>query len=389
MKNNSASRLSPGARIALLSVSWLSAIALTALTPVLAQISHHFAATPGADAVIRGLVTSVGMAMIVGAPAAGFLSERFGERAVLLWSLPLFALSGCLGFVLENPWVLLASRVVLGLTVGAGGVAAAALLANGVPDADRNRWLGYFTLSGMVGGLLFTPLSGWLGAMNWRFVFPIHLVAFLMLGAVAMRVSTGARISPAVPKQARPQDAFPWGILILGICCGAGVSSIIAYLPFLFREMGFGDPRQVATALTLGILGSAVTSFLFGWVRRRLDVVPVFAIGFLLVGLGVGLICGTRAYELHALGMFLAGLGNGLVTPNLYAVATSAPPERRARRLGMARAGYFGAPLVAQLPLEPIAATHGPIGVMVAITAFALLMIGVVFLGRQRLVAPA
>jgi MFS family permease len=389
IKDGSHSLLSLAARLALLLIGWLSAIALTTLTPVLAQISAHFADTPGADAVIRGLVTSVGAAMIVGAPAGGFLSERFGERAVLLWSLPLFAVAGGAGLLLDDPWALLVSRVLLGLSVGAAGVAAAALLANGVADADRNRWLGYFTLSGMLAGVLFTPISGLLGSIHWRYVFPIHLIAIPMLCAIWILVRPAQKSVSSQHAQERQHSTFPWGIVILGMACGVAASGLIAYLPFLFSEMGFGDPKKVATALTSGILGSAITAFFFGAVRRRLDVVPVFAIGFLLVAIGVGVICATRAYELHSVGMFLAGLGNGLLTPNLYAVATSTSPDQRARRLGLARAGYFGAPLVAQLPFEPLAATHGALGVMFAIAGFAIVMIGVVFLSRNRLAAPA
>ncbi len=387
-KDGAQSLLGLAAKLALLLIGWLSAIALTTLTPVLAQISAHFAATPGADAVIRGLVTSVGAAMIVGAPAGGFLSERFGERAVLLWSLPLFALAGGAGLFLDDPWALLVSRVMLGLSVGAAGVAAAALLANGVADEDRNRWLGYFTLSGMLAGVLFTPISGMLGSIHWRYVFPIHLIAIPMLCAIWILVRPAGRASSGQRQQDRQRNAFPWGIVILGMACGVAASGLIAYLPFLFSEMGFGEPKKVATALTSGILGSAVTAFFFGAVRRCLAAVPVFVIGFLLVAIGVGVICLTRAYELHSIGMFFAGLGNGLLTPNLYAVATSTSPDQRARRLGLARAGYFGAPLVAQIPFEPLAAAHGAFGVMFAITAFAIFMMGAILLGRHRLAAP-
>lgn len=375
-----------GALFSLLLIPTLSTVGVGALSPVLSQISDHFRDTPGADIVVRSLVTSLGGAMMVGASAAGFLAERFGERQILLWSLLLFAVFGMAGMFLDDPWTLLLSRVGVGLAIGAAGVMAITLISNGVSDDGRHRWLGFYSVAGTVGAVAVMPVAGLLGAISWRLIFPLHLLALPMLALCALLIGKTSKASRAAATQGKG-SAFPIGMLMLGLACGMVISTVPAYLPFHFREFGEHRPDRIAAAITASVAAAGVVSLAYGWIRRHLGAADVFALGFLAMGLGLSVVAWGRSVESAVVGMSLSGIGIGLLGPNIFAVAANAEPERRARRVGMARAGFFGAPLLAQLPLEPVAITHGADGVLFVLAAFAMTMIVVVMLGRRSLAA--
>ena len=81
--------------------------------------------------------------------------------------------------------------------------------------------------------------------------------------------------------------------------------------------------------------------------------------------------------------IFLSGVGGGLAGPNLVAWAAHCSPEQRPIRTGWARAGLFAAPLLIQVPMEPVVQGFGGRGALFAIAAFALLMVPVFLLYRR------
>ena len=81
--------------------------------------------------------------------------------------------------------------------------------------------------------------------------------------------------------------------------------------------------------------------------------------------------------------IFFAGVGGGFAGPNLVAWSANCPAEQRAIRTGWARAGIFGAPLLIQIPLEPVVQGFGGRGALLAIAAFAAVMIPVYLLNRR------
>ncbi|WCT73991.1 MFS transporter [Sphingomonas naphthae] len=376
-----------GGRISLVLVGGLIVIGFSSLVPVLPKISAHFADTPGAGTIVRAMITALGGAMAIGAPIGGLLAERFGERRLLLVALATFALAGIAGMVIDDLWLLLASRIVVGLALATCGVTAIATLANGVPDAERPRWLGFSSMFGNLATLGVMPVAVMLGAMDWRLVFTLHLAALPILLLILTLVP-----APPVARTVTARvegGGFPWAMLGLGLVCGGVATTLPAYLPFHFTEIGESNPRYPALAIMALTLGAGTLSFAYGWVRRFAGPAKIFVGGFLIVGLALLLVIAGHSVTTTLIGTTLLGVGVGLLSPNLFAVAAADLPERRARRIGLARAGYFGAALLAQIPLEPVAARYGAQGAFVALAGFAFAMALVMLAGRARLAPPA
>ena len=124
-------------------------------------------------------------------------STMIGTRALLIGSLLVFAAAGTVCYVLGNVMALLAARILVGLANAAIGVASITVLVELVPPEKRNRWIGFYAVSSTLGGLILIALAGKVGAIAWRYVFLLHLVALPMALLVAMVMACLLMAGPA------------------------------------------------------------------------------------------------------------------------------------------------------------------------------------------------
>src|SRR5579862_3287422 len=108
--------LRPSGRMALLFAGILSSFAQGGLTPVLPAIAAHFSTYPAAGFFTRLLVSSIAAMIVLGAPFVGAIADRIGLRRIMLLSMLIYAIAGCAGFFINNLYLLLATRIFVGLT---------------------------------------------------------------------------------------------------------------------------------------------------------------------------------------------------------------------------------------------------------------------------------
>lgn len=385
--------LSIAARLGLLATVPLSGMAQSGLTPILPKLSEHFAAIPNADAVVRLALSGLSFAMIAGALLGGVAGDRFGQRRVLLWCLFAYAIAGSAGFFLDNLYLIIGSRLVLGVANAAAGIMIGALFTTRIGPQTREKWLGFIMVAGTLGAILLFGVVGVVAKLDWRYVFLLHAVAVpiaLLVMATLPASDTPVKVArQATPAKSGTPGSLPIGITLIGIACGAASVGYMAFLPFHLKDVGAGEPEKVAGALMVSGLAGAAVSFCYGWIRKKLSIVQVFMLGFVVVAVGLFVVGMMTSYVPILAGLATVGGGVGLIGPNLFsASAVAAPPERRARYIGFARAGMYAGPLVAQLPLEPIAKYAAASGVLFALAGFAIAMVVIVAFCRQLFMPP-
>jgi MFS family permease len=342
----------------------VNALAFTALIPVLPAITAYFAATQGAAALTRGLVTVMSVALVFGAPVAGYTVERFGVRPVLLTAITIFTVAGVSGFVIDNLWLLLASRTLLGFADAFIGTLMVTLISARLTPLARDRWIGWFTAMGAIGALTFIPLSGAIAQLGWRYVFLLYGVGavILMFAMLALRdeVSRPARAArPAASGPSLPR-AIPFGLIALGIAAGAIENTTHLFLPFHLHALGESEPARIAQAVLPIALGGTLSAFLYGRLRTRFPIGSTFILAFLAGGAALIWIGFSQSYGMILMAAGCLGLGVGLLAPNVNAyAAVRGDPLHRARNIGFARGAFFAGAPIAQLLLEPVSAAAG------------------------------
>jgi MFS family permease len=357
--------LSLAACISLILVTPLSGMAQAGLTPVLPEISLHFAAQPHADVLVRMMVSGLSFMMILGSLCAALLAERVGRRRLLVASLAVFAVAGTLGAFIDNLYLLVVSRLMVGILAAIEGVIVTALFTTSLPPKRSNRWLGFYVTAGTLGAIGVLILAGRWGAADWRNVFLLHLFALPVIVALLVTLPPQPRQAatkePPVAVASAHKGRFPWTMSIFGAFIGGVTGLPLVFLPFHMAAIGDSDPQHVALALISSATAGGLVALAFGWIRARLSLANISILAFALFCFAMLIVVTARDVVAIVGGMMLFGTGMGLINPNFYAVvASTSEPERRTQVLGVTRAVFAAAPLFCQLMLEPAGHHWGP-----------------------------
>jgi sugar porter (SP) family MFS transporter len=125
---------------------------------------------------------------VLGAGAAGALSDRFGRKKILLLSALIFAVSSVATALPDGLSTFVAARLAAGVAIGIASMLAPLYIAEVSPAAIRGRLVSMNQLAIML-GILISYLAGWalagLGAESWRWMFAVAAIpSLLFFGAL-------------------------------------------------------------------------------------------------------------------------------------------------------------------------------------------------------------
>jgi MFS family permease len=132
---------------------------------LLIPIGHDLHLTEAEEAVLLGAALG---ASGIGGILFGYVSDRYGRKRAMMWTICLYSLGTALTAFATGPASLLLFRLLTGLGVGGEWAVGHALLAESVPPRMRGRAAALLQAGEPVGvglaaviGLLVTPLVGW------------------------------------------------------------------------------------------------------------------------------------------------------------------------------------------------------------------------------------
>ncbi|EGJ20646.1 Bcr/CflA subfamily drug resistance transporter [Cereibacter sphaeroides WS8N] len=344
-------RRSPPHILTLVMLTGLAALAMNIFLPSLPGMSAWF------DAPYQLLQLSVALYLGLSAllqVAVGPISDRFGRRNVILWSLGLF-LAATVGTLLApTAEVFLVFRMAQAV-IAAGMVLSRAVVRDMVPDEQAASMIGYVTMGMSLVPMIGPVIGGMLDeAFGWQANFTLLLVLGLLVTALVWAdlgetseirpVSFGAQLRqyPALLGSQR----F-WGYVL---CAAFASGCFFAYLggaPFVGTEIFHLSSSQVGLYFSAPAIGYALGNFLSGRFSIRMGMNRMVLWGTVATTLGLAiLMAGTLAGLHHPLfffGMMTAvGLGNGMVLPNANAGMLSIHPQLAGTASGLGGAIMIG-----------------------------------------------
>lgn len=368
----------------------LAAMAMTAITVVLPLMQKNLAHTDTDTMLVKQMIGGVSLAMMIGAPLGGYLADRLGTRPMLLASTLLYGLAGTAGLWLSDLWLLLISRLLLGLGTACIQVVGMALINTRLAGNDRAKWMGLYVSIATLSTLVINPVAGALGEIGWRWPFALYAIAlalFLILlpgGSNAERAESQAAARPAVSGLL---SNFPWHYLPLSLLIGALTYVPAIYGPFLLREEAGLGPGGIAAVLTGMAAIGATTAILYGRARRSISVHTAFAASFVLCGVGTMIAGLAGTLEGIVLGMALHAIGTAWLVPNIMtSLGSKVDNTLQARAAGLVKSAHFLAAPVFVVLVEPVAREYGAASAMLVAAACALVML--VAIGARSLTGP-
>lgn len=380
---HSGSSVGWGERIIMLLGGLPAALALMALASVLPKIDTALAHNPHDSFLVKQLIGAVGLSMVVGAPAAGFLVHRLGLRNLLVAALIIYIAAGTSGLYVDDLPVLLATRLCLGLAAAAFQIMSMTLINVRLESTERASWMGRHIGCAMIGTLFLHPLAGLLGDLSWRGPFALYALGLLLLPAAlqAKRALLDKNPAEKLTRDAPPQTSilrsnFPWHYLLLAILLGGVAYLPMVYAPYLLRQNGVTSSTVMSLVLTADSVAGAAMAMLFGRARRRFSHYGAFAIS--LACSGCGALIAATAGNLPGVigGLLFFGLGIGWFTPNLMtALAARVTPYHQASAAGLVKSAFFLSSPVFITIAEPISRKYGPVGALLLIAALSFVLL--------------
>lgn len=311
----------------LVSANAVIAIGYGVVAPVLPQYARNFGVSIAAATFV---VTAFAIMRLVGAPPAGLLIQRFGERRIYISGLLIVALSTAACAFAETYWQLLVFRSLGGLGSAMFSVSSFGLMIRISPPDARGRVSGLFTSAFLVGSVSGPVLGALTVGLGLAMPFIIYGVALLIAAAVifiSLRHSALATpdvsAEPAISVGTALRNRAYRAALLSNFATGWSAFGLrISLVPLFIVEVLDRGPGWAGLALATFAVGNVAvvipSGYLSDRVGRRIPLLiglPVAAAATVLVGF-------TSSLPLFLVAALITGAATGIfISPQQAAVA--------------------------------------------------------------------
>lgn len=350
MKINTTNKAGKGPLGFIFTVVLLDVMGLGLLFPVQAYIVRQYSQEALMVAMIPVLYAG---AQFFAAPLLGKLSDRFGRRPVILYSITAAAFGYFLFGIGGALWVLFLSRVIDGFGAGSASTAGA-YVADVTPPQDRAKNYGLIGMAFGLGFILGPTLGGLLSQISLN--APAYAAGILSLLAAVVGFFILPESLPKEKRETKPlrlADLNPFASIfdmlrrptVGGLLLAQALFFFVFngnnnMLPVFMIEKFTAQPWQVAMLFaTGGIVMAIMQGALVGPLVKRFSEKPLTINSLLLQALAaIGVVAVPALWMLYPVSV-LNSIGTGLVWPTFGALlANSVSSEEQGRVSGVSTA---------------------------------------------------
>ena len=350
MKTYTVNTARKGALGFIFTVVLLDVMGLGLLMPIQAYIVRQYSQEAIMVAMIPVLYAS---AQFFAAPLLGKLSDRFGRRPVILYSITASAFGYFLFGIGGALWVLFLSRLIDGFGAGSASTAGA-YVADVTPPQDRAKNYGLLGMAFGLGFILGPTLGGLLSQISLN--APAYAAGVLSLLAAILGFLILPESLPREKRETKPlrlADLNPFASILEMLRRRTVGSLLIAQCLFFFVFNGNNNmlpvfmiekfttqPWQVAMLFaTGGIVMAIMQGALVGPLVKRFGEKPLAAHSLVVQALAaIGIVTVPALWMLYPVSV-LNSIGTGLVWPTLGALlANNVSSEEQGRISGVSTA---------------------------------------------------
>ena len=299
---------------------------------IIIPLLPFYAETFGASPLVIGLLFAVfSLCQLVAAPALGDLSDRYGRRPVLIFSLAGTVVSFVMLALAHSVLMLFLARIVDGLS-GGNISTARAYVADVTEPKDRARAYGLIGAAFGLGFILGPALSGLLAHISYT--APIWAAAALTAAATLM----ASLWLPETVHRAAAGTGMPFRNLA-AMMKRPGLRRVLA-IDFLYwlsfavfqttfglfaaRRFGFDAAQTGYFFAAFGVLGAVVQGFCIRPIVRRFGDKPTFIAGLICAAVGLVGASVAPSVPLFAAALIPLAFGIGFGHPTVSSLVSRA-----------------------------------------------------------------
>ncbi|HNS16936.1 MAG TPA: MFS transporter [Bacteroidales bacterium] len=371
---------------------------LILFTFLLIPISREYGFT---DLQMSYILGSTLAATAIGGVIFGILSDRFGRKAVLQWTILTYSLGTFFSGLAGSFWFLMIFRVVTGLGVGGEWATGQTFVGETFPAKVRGRYCAYMQTGAPLGIALASIVGGFISPIiGWRACFFISILPALMVVYIRRSLpesdlwmqkkriqkqlsETSKAITPAFQNKfftlfTRPYRKYFLQALVLAIFDMSAYWLTYSWMPgYLHNQRNFTMTKSALWILvtqTGGFLGY----FFFGYIADKLGRRPAYSIYSFIMAVGLLMITvfwdRVVIYPPIILSfMFLVGFGTGMFGGYGSLFSELFPTSIRSTAMGSAFNLARGIQFFTPVAISLIATRYGLGGGISLAVLFALL----------------
>lgn len=342
----------------------------------------------------RILITTHSIFVALFSPLFGVLIDRVGPKKPLIIGLAVFGLSGGTGLFINNYWLMLIIRALLGIGVAAIFTSITVLIFNLYKQGvERNKVMGYRASGQSIGGIAWPLLGGFLGTFSWHYPFAIYLIGIpLCLLTILFIPKTQQELAVTTEEQGltvlrllrvTPTLFILYGLTFLGMVF---LYSLVVFLPQLLTQFDLTNPFHISMFISGMSLVAGIVSLVYGKIKAKFAYKAIISVVLLLWAIGFAILSQASTIWLVGLSVMFFGAGQGMLMPTTQLwVGELVPASFRGRITSYL--GSFGliGQFLSPILLNPIASSSGlnVTFLVIAVTCGLLTLLFLIFF-RQR-----
>lgn len=338
--------------------STLSVLQGAMVAPALPKISEHFAGVENIEFLSKMIIAISPLFLALFSPIAGTLLEKYGRKRVLIIASILYAFAGTTGFYLDNIYLILVGRALLGITISALMSGFIVVLGDLYKGDELNKYIGIQGALMSFCGMLYLIIGGFLAEISWNLPFISYLFSLIIaVGLLFFFDETKPNNSSEFNNKPSKID-LNQNIIILNLiafCVMAIYLMIPTQLPFLLDKLFSLSNKEIGVYLALWIFSSSIGSFYYARIRKLLSIKQIYMFGFLIWSIGYLILFTGNSIIMIQIGLFFSGLGNGFVIPNLKIELLENVSElQRGKQSGLFTASLYFGQFFSPILIQPI-----------------------------------
>ncbi|MGF6951076.1 MFS family permease [Neobacillus sp. B4I6] len=310
---------------------------------IMADIIKAF---PQYDPTIVMLVaTFPGLIQIVPALFYGKLSKMFKKRTLLFVGLSLFIIGGILPTFIDNLWVIIAMRGILGLGVGITMPLSVDVITDFFEGRDRDFLIGFGTSTiACIGAIFFQLVGGILAdAYGWHYgfltyLFPIWILAITILYLPEPEKKQVSKVdsNQAVVKIKLPKAIY-W-VSLGQVFYSALIFGYVVNISVVIQADKLGNATEAGLAISIFTFGTLIAGFLFGKIKHKLPTMYL-PLAVLMTGVGMAICYYSPTLTMILIGSVFGGFAMGIGIPGVFTRVSELTPVGAPSSVGLVVAG--------------------------------------------------
>lgn len=344
-------RTTPPHIMTLVLLAAVGAMNLAVFLPALTQMAAFFEAPYASVALAVPLYL---MAVAVLQLFIGPISDRYGRRPVILWSLAIFTFATLCTVFTQSVEAFLFWRVVQAV-IAASFVLSRAIVRDMVPAEQAASMIGYVAMGMALVPMVAPMIGGALSeALGWQATFIFTMLAGIAVFAIAWQdLSETADLKDATFRGqfAQYPELFAsrrfWGYALAAAFASGAFFAFLGGAPFVSTNSYGLSETMAGVGFGAPAIGYATGNFIAGRFSTALGFNRMILLGAVTTSLGMAALALLAITGMDTATLFFAlcatiGLGNGMTIPNATAGMMSVRPQLAGTASGIGGAIMIG-----------------------------------------------